>query len=60
MSPISGATAAADLSRSLEALSALLRSSNEQALAFADKLLRVNVEQVVRDGAVGTRIDTTA
>jgi hypothetical protein len=60
MSTISGGAAAADFSRSVEALSALLRSSNEQATAFAEKLLRVNVQQTVQDSAVGTLIDTSA
>jgi hypothetical protein len=60
ISQISGGTAAADLNRSLEALSALLKSSNEQALAFAEKLLRVDVQQTIQDASVGTRVDTTA
>ncbi len=57
---IPGGAAAADLSRSLEALSALLRSSSEQAIAFAEKLLRVDVQQTIQDSALGTRVDTTA
>jgi hypothetical protein len=60
ISTISGGTAAADFSRSLEALSALLRSSSEQATAFAGKLLRLNVRQTIQDSAVGTLIDTRA
>jgi hypothetical protein len=57
---VSGGTAAADFSRSIEALAALLRSSNEQAAALAEKLLRVNVQQTVQDSAVGALIDTSA
>ena len=57
---ISGGPGYADLSRSIEALSALLKGSNEQAMAFAEKLLRVNVQQTIQDASVGTRIDTTA
>ena len=60
MTPAISGGAAADLSRSIEALSALLRDSNEQAIAFAEKLLRVDVQQSVQDTALGTLIDTTA
>jgi len=60
ISAISGESAAADFSRSIEAMSALLRSSNEQATAFAEKLLRVNAQQTIQDSAVGTLIDTSA
>jgi hypothetical protein len=60
ISAISSGASAADFSRSIEALSALLRSSNEQAIALAEKLLRVDVRQTIQDSAVGTRIDTTA
>jgi hypothetical protein len=60
ISPVSGGATATDLNRSIEALSALLRSSNEQALAFAEKLLRVDVQQTIQDASVGTRIDLTA
>ena len=57
---IPGGTAAADFSRSLEALSALLESSHQQSTALAEKLLRVDVQQTIQDSAVGTLIDTGA
>jgi hypothetical protein len=60
ISGISGGAGYADLSRSIEALSALLKGSSEQAMAFAEKLLRVDVQQTIQDASVGTRIDTTA
>jgi hypothetical protein len=60
ISAISGGSAAADFSRSIEALSALLRSSNEQSMALAGKLLRVDVQQTIQDSTVGTLIDTSA
>jgi hypothetical protein len=60
ISSISGGTSAAVFGRSLEALSALLRSSNQEAMALAGKLLRVDVQQIIQDSAVGARIDTTA
>jgi len=59
MSPVSGASAA-DFARSLDALSTLLKSTNEQALALAGKMLRVDVQQAVSDAALGTLIDVTA
>jgi hypothetical protein len=60
ISGISGGTAVGDFSRSLEALSALLKSSNQQSIALAEKLLRVDVQQTIQDSAVGTRVDTSA
>ncbi|MGD0727956.1 MAG: hypothetical protein ABSB63_20565 [Spirochaetia bacterium] len=51
---------AADLSRSLDALAALLKSSNEQTMQMAEKLLKVDVAQTIQDSTVGTRIDVSA
>lgn len=51
---------AADLSRSLEALAALLKSSNEQTMQMAEKLLKVDVAQTIQDSIVGMRIDVSA
>lgn len=51
---------AADLSRSLDALAALLKSSNEQTMQMAEKLLKVDVAQVIQDSTLGTRIDVSA
>ena len=59
MSPVSGASAA-DFARSLDALSALLKSTNAQALALAGKMLRIDVQQAVSDSTLGTQIDVTA
>jgi hypothetical protein len=61
MSMISGISqGAADLSRSLDALAALLKSSNEQTMQMAEKLLKVDVAQAIQDSMVGTRIDVSA
>jgi hypothetical protein len=51
---------AADLSRSLEALAALLKSSNEQTVQMAEKLLKVDVAQTIQDSMIGMRIDVSA
>jgi hypothetical protein len=51
---------AVDFSRSLEALAALLKSSNEQTMQMAEKLLKVDVAQTIQDSAVGARIDVSA
>ena len=51
---------AADISRSIDALAALLKSSNEQTMQLAEKLLKVNVAQTIQDSAIGTLIDVSA
>jgi len=51
---------AADITRSLDALAALLTSSREQAARMAEKLLTVGVTQTIQDAAVGTLIDVSA
>jgi hypothetical protein len=51
---------AADISRSLDALAALLTSSNEQTTKMAEKLLKVDVAQTIQDAAVGSQIDVSA
>jgi hypothetical protein len=50
----------ADLSRSLEALDAVLQSSQAQAFQLAEKLLKAGVQQAIQDNALGTLIDTSA
>ncbi len=50
----------ADLVRSLEALNAVLQSSQAQASQLAEKLLKAGVQQAVQDNALGTLIDATA
>ena len=51
---------AADITRSLDALAALLMSSNEQTAQMAEKLLKVDVAQTIQDSTVGTQIDVSA
>jgi len=51
---------AADISRSLDALAALLTSSNQQTMQMAEKLLKVDVAQTIQDASVGTQIDVSA
>ena len=51
---------AADVSRSLDALAALLVSTNDRAMQMAEKLLKAGVEQAIQDSTLGTRIDVSA
>jgi hypothetical protein len=51
---------AVDISRSLDALAALLTSSSEQTTRLAEKLLKVDVAQTIQDSTVGTQIDVSA
>ncbi len=51
---------AADVSRSLDALAAVLSSSNEQTARLAEKLLTIDVAQTIQDSAVGQQIDVSA
>jgi hypothetical protein len=50
----------ADVSRSLDALAALLVSTNDRAMQMAEKLLKAGVEQAIQDATLGTRIDVSA
>ena len=45
---------------SLDQLSALLVSSNDQAMKLAEKLLSVSVQQTIQDQQAGTLIDLMA
>ena len=51
---------AADLARSLDALAALLKNTNEQTAQMAERLLKVDVAQTIQDAMVGNRIDVSA
>jgi hypothetical protein len=51
---------AAEFLRSLDALAVLLKSSNEQAMQMAEKLVKIDVQQALQDSSVGTRIDASA
>lgn len=51
---------AADFSRSLDALAALLLSTNDRAMQIDEKMLKAGVEQAIQDSTVGTRIDVSA
>ena len=55
---ISGADASAGLARSGQLLTAVLQGSQEQVMDLANRLLRIQVQQSVQDGALGTQIDT--
>ena len=59
-SMIGGISQGADLTRSLDALAAVLQNSQDQAMQLADKMLKAGVQQAVQDSAVGTLIDTSA
>jgi len=45
---------------SLDQLSALLMSSNDQAMKLAEKLLSVSVQQTIQDQQTGTLVDLMA
>jgi hypothetical protein len=51
---------AADVSRSLDALAALLVSTSDRAMQMAEKLLKAGVEQAIQDATLGTRIYVSA
>jgi hypothetical protein len=57
---ISRNSSAVDLIRSLDALAAVLKDSNAQSMALADKLLKVGVQQALSDSTVGAQVDTSA
>jgi hypothetical protein len=59
-SMIGGISQGADLTRSLDALAAMLQNSQDQAMQLADKMLKAGVQQAVQDAAIGTLIDTSA
>jgi hypothetical protein len=59
VSGIPGASTA-DFVRSLDALGAILESSQTQALQLAQKLLKAGVQQAIQDNALGTLLDTSA
>ena len=45
---------------SLDQLSALLMSSNDQSMKLAEKLLSVSVQQTIQDQQTGTLVDLMA
>jgi hypothetical protein len=57
---VSRNSTAVDLIKSLDALAAVLKDSNAQAAALADKLLKLSVQQAVSDSSVGAQVDTSA
>ena len=59
VSGVSGG-ASVDLARSVQALDELLQASQSQVMDLADRLLRVQAQEVAQDESVGQRIDTSA
>jgi len=57
---INGISGGAGGMPSLDQLSALLMSSNDQAMKLAEKLLSVSVQQTIQDQQTGTLVDLMA
>ena len=57
---ISGSPAAAQMARSVDALSAMLQATQGQTMDLAEKLLRIQAQQSVQDSSLGTLVDTLA
>ncbi len=57
---IGGAAPRTDSLRALDDLGQLLKDTQAQVLAMAEKLLKVGVQQTVEDSALGNRVDLTA
>ena len=60
ISDIGPGASAAELTRSLQGLTDILKNANEQTMAISDKLLKIQVQAKVQDTALGTKIDTEA
>ncbi len=54
-----GASVAA-LTRSIQELADLLKTTNEQSSNLAEKLMKAQVQQKIEDASLGTKIDTEA
>ncbi len=50
----------AELARSIQALTDLLKTTNEQTTGLAEKLLKTQVQEKIGDTSLGTKIDTEA
>jgi hypothetical protein len=57
---ISSNSTAADLIKSLDALSGVLKDTVTQSQEMADKVLKLSVRQNIQDSMIGVRIDTSA
>ena len=60
ISDIGPGASVAMLTRSLQGLADILRSSNEQTLNLANNLLRAQVQEKIADASLGAKIDTQA
>ncbi|HVO39930.1 MAG TPA: hypothetical protein VMV03_12950 [Spirochaetia bacterium] len=60
ISDIGPGASVAMLTRSLQGLADILRSSNEQSLNLANNLLRAQVQEKIADVSLGAKIDTQA
>jgi hypothetical protein len=60
ISGISQGSAGVDLTRSLDAMSAVLQNGQDEMMQLAEKLMKVGVQQTIQDSKMGTIIDTMA
>ena len=60
ISDIGPGASAAELARSIQSLSDILKNANEQTMALSEKLLKTQVQARIQDQALGTRIDAEA
>lgn len=61
MSPgVAASDVSARLAQTVQLLSSVLQGSQQQEMDLAKRLLRVQVQQSVQDGALGAQIDTHA
>jgi hypothetical protein len=60
ISEIGPGASIAELARSIQGLTDILKNANEQTMALSEKLLKTQVQAKIQDSALGTRIDAEA
>ena len=60
ISDIGPGASAAELARSIQDLSDILKNANDQTMALSEKLLKTQVQSKIQDTALGNRIDAEA
>jgi hypothetical protein len=51
---------AAQLARSIQGLTDILKNANEQSMRISEKILKTQVQEKVEDASLGNKIDTEA
>ena len=60
ISDIGRGASIAELARSIQDLSDIMKNANDQTMALSEKLLKTQVQSKIQDAALGTRIDAEA